>query len=361
MAASVIALVPPTWTTSLILSTPSHTWQRSLCLPASRSFTPRTREIPTSPPTSTGDQLLRLALVADKAMAAPPPTATEDLAIRSSTRTEAWFGGTTWKPVPVARVFGRIREALPATPTVETPTTCKQIEEALMRLELAAAAACTPGDDTLLPQPMSPAPLAASPPRHLEDLASDAAADKILPASLPGALLPQEMTLMPATPPPLALELGSLTESASSPCAIAGLFTLPPPAIIASPPCSTLPCLRPVVLTRKVKLWLRQHSQVTRRSERLAKQPTRPTMERCQRVLFRRLGILHDGEDASVERVLSQYMAMFDGPLPPHAIAALTAIFGLDYDDECAMDAALLPLMGEGITNVADEVEEMLA
>jgi hypothetical protein len=41
MAASVIALVPPTWTTSLILSTPSHTWQRSLCLPASRSFTPR--------------------------------------------------------------------------------------------------------------------------------------------------------------------------------------------------------------------------------------------------------------------------------------------------------------------------------
>lgn len=84
-------------------------------------------------------------------------------------------------------------------------------------------------------------------------------------------------------------------------------------------------------------------------------------MERCQRVLFRRLGILHDGEDASVERVLSQYMAMFDGPLPPHAIAALTAIFGLDDDDECAMDAALLPLVGEGITDVADEVEETLA
>uniref|UniRef100_A0A0D3FY43 Uncharacterized protein n=1 Tax=Oryza barthii TaxID=65489 RepID=A0A0D3FY43_9ORYZ len=281
MAASVIALVPPTWTTSLILSTPSQTWQRSLCLPSSRSFTPRTQEIPASPPTSTGDQLLRLALVADKAMAAPPPTATEDLAIWSSTRTEAWFGGMAWKPVPVVRVFGRIRKALPAMPTVETPTTCQQIEEALMRLELAAAAARTPGNDTLLPQPMSPAPLAASLPRHLEDLASDAAADKILPAPLPEALLPQEMTLMPATPPPLALEPGSLTESASSPCAIAGLFILPPPAIIASPPRSTLPCLRPVVLTRKVKLWPRQHSQVTRRSERLAKQPARPTMERC--------------------------------------------------------------------------------
>uniref|UniRef100_A0A0D9ZN96 Uncharacterized protein n=1 Tax=Oryza glumipatula TaxID=40148 RepID=A0A0D9ZN96_9ORYZ len=360
MAASVIALVPPTWTTSLILSTLSHTWQRSLCLPASRSFTPRTQEIPVSPPTSTGDQLLRLALVADKAMAAPPPMATEDLAIRSSTRTEAWFGGTAWKPVPVARVFGRIKEALPTTPTVEMPTTCQQIEEALMRLELAAAAARTPGDDTLLPQPMSSAPLVASRPRRLEDLASDAAADKILPAPLPGALLPQEMTLMLATSPPSALEPGSLPESASSPCAIAGLFTLPPPAIIASPPRSTLPCLRPVILTRKVKLWPRQHSQVTRRSERLAKQPARPTMERCQRVLFRRLGILHDEEDASVERVLSQYMAMFDGPLPPHAIAALTAIFGLDDDDECSMDAALLPLVGEGITNVADEVEEML-
>ncbi|EEC82479.1 hypothetical protein OsI_26929 [Oryza sativa Indica Group] len=153
----------------------------------------RTQEIPASPPTSTGDQLLCLALVADKAMAAPPPTAMEDLAIRSSTGTEAWFSGTAWKPVPVARVFGRIREALPATPAVETPTTYQQIEEALMRLELAAAAARTPGDDTLLPQPMSPAPLAASPPRRLEDLASDAGADKILPAPLPrGAASPRD-------------------------------------------------------------------------------------------------------------------------------------------------------------------------
>uniref|UniRef100_A0A0D3FPT3 Uncharacterized protein n=1 Tax=Oryza barthii TaxID=65489 RepID=A0A0D3FPT3_9ORYZ len=124
MAASVITLVQLTWTTSPTLSTPSHTWQRSLCLPASRSFTPRTQEIPASPPTLTGDQLLRLVLVADKAMTAPPPTATEDLAIRSSTGTETWFGGMTWKPVPIARVFGRIREALPATPAVETLTTC---------------------------------------------------------------------------------------------------------------------------------------------------------------------------------------------------------------------------------------------
>ncbi|EEE67621.1 hypothetical protein OsJ_25187 [Oryza sativa Japonica Group] len=370
MAAGVITLVPPTWTTSPILSTPSHTWQRSLCLPASRSFTPRFAYFDccmlcTLPRSrcrkSRRDQLLRLALVADKAMAAPPPTAMEDLAIRSSTGTEAWFSGTAWKPVPVARVFGRIREALPATPAVETPTTYQQIEEALMRLELAAAAARTPGDDTLLPQPMSPAPLAASPPRRLEDLASDAVADKILPAPLPGALLPQEMTHMPATPPLSALEPGSLPERASSPCAIAGLFTSPPPAIIASPLRSTLPCLRPVVLTRKVKLRPRQHSQAIRRSEHLAKQPARPMMERCQRILFRRLGILHDEEDASVERVLSQYMAMFDGPLPPHAIAALTAIFGLDDDDECAMDASLLPLVGEGITDVADEVEETLA
>uniref|UniRef100_A0A0E0K5J2 Uncharacterized protein n=1 Tax=Oryza punctata TaxID=4537 RepID=A0A0E0K5J2_ORYPU len=216
MAAGAITLVPPMWTMSPIPSTPSHAWQRSLRLPANRRFTP-------------SDQLLRLALVADKAMgAAPPPTATEDLAIRSPTGTEAWFGGTAWKPAPVARVFGRIREALPGTPAVETPITCQQIEEALMHLEQAAAAARTPGDDTLLPQPVSPALLAASWPRRLEELASDTANDKILPALLPGALLPQELTPMPATPPPSALEPGSLPERASSPCAIAGLFTSPP-------------------------------------------------------------------------------------------------------------------------------------
>uniref|UniRef100_A0A0E0LWL2 Uncharacterized protein n=1 Tax=Oryza punctata TaxID=4537 RepID=A0A0E0LWL2_ORYPU len=192
MAAGAITLVPPMWTTSPIPSTPSHAWQRSLRLPTSRSFTPRTQEILVNPPTPASDQLLRLALVADKAMgAAPPPTATEDLAIRSPTGTEAWFGGTAWKPAPVARVFGRIREALPGMPAVETPTTCQQIEEALMRLELAAAAARTSGDDTLVPQPVSPALLAASPPRRLEELASDTANDKILLAPLPGALPPR--------------------------------------------------------------------------------------------------------------------------------------------------------------------------
>jgi hypothetical protein len=84
-------------------------------------------------------------------------------------------------------------------------------------------------------------------------------------------------------------------------------------------------------------------------------------MERCQRVLFKRLGILNNEDGASIEQVLAQYIAMFNGPLPPHVIAALTAIFGIDDDEQDAMDAALISLVGEGVAEVADEVEENAA
>ncbi|BAS80911.1 Os02g0746400 [Oryza sativa Japonica Group] len=84
-------------------------------------------------------------------------------------------------------------------------------------------------------------------------------------------------------------------------------------------------------------------------------------MERCQRVLFKRLGILNDEGGTSIEQVLAQYIAMFNGLLPPHIIAALTAIFGIDDDEQDAMDAALISLVGEGVAEVADEVEKNAA
>lgn len=84
-------------------------------------------------------------------------------------------------------------------------------------------------------------------------------------------------------------------------------------------------------------------------------------MERCQRVLFKRLGILNDEGGTSIEQVLAQYIAMFNGLLPPHIITALTAIFGIDDDEQDAMDAALISLVGEGVAEVADEVEKNAA
>uniref|UniRef100_A0A0E0NKY1 Uncharacterized protein n=1 Tax=Oryza rufipogon TaxID=4529 RepID=A0A0E0NKY1_ORYRU len=122
------------------------------------------------------------------------------------------------------------------------------------------------------------------------------------------------------------------------------LFASPPRAILASPPAlpPRSPCVHPIQLTRRLKIQPRKCDQATRRSKRIAKQTSRPTMERCQRVLFKRLGILNDEGGTSIEQVLAQYIAMFNGPLPPHD----------------AMDAALISLVGEGVAEVADEVEE---
>ncbi len=42
---------------------------------------------------------------------------------------------------------------------------------------------------------------------------------------------------------------------------------------------------------------------------------------------MKRLSLLRT--DASLDEVLAEYVAMFNGPLPPHIIAALTSIFDL--------------------------------
>jgi hypothetical protein len=88
-----------------------------------------------------------------------------------------------------------------------------------------------------------------------------------------------------------------------------------------------------------------------------------PTMQKCSRVLMKRLGLLRT--DTSLDEVLAEYVAMFDGPLPPQTIAALTSIFDLDIDDdgdqEQPPEEALLAVVGEGVADLADEVEEAAA
>lgn len=45
---------------------------------------------------------------------------------------------------------------------------------------------------------------------------------------------------------------------------------------------------------------------------------------------------------------------MFDGPLPPEVITALTALFNLDDDDVVQMDNALIELVDEGVADLQD-------
>jgi hypothetical protein len=49
------------------------------------------------------------------------------------------------------------------------------------------------------------------------------------------------------------------------------------------------------------------------------------------------------------EKILQEFIAMFQGPLPAHIVAALTAIFDIDDDDANTLDDALLQHAGEAV------------
>jgi hypothetical protein len=93
-----------------------------------------------------------------------------------------------------------------------------------------------------------------------------------------------------------------------------------------------------------------------RHSARLAKKPAIPAVERAQRNLCRKLG-LQANESDPIDLVLRDYLDMFKGPLPPHVIDALTAIFRLDDDDTEVLDAALLHHAGTDVVEVAVQAE----
>lgn len=324
-------------------------------------------------------QLQRLSIIADKA-------ATPALSGRpAKPRIEAWFQNAAWESIPVEHAFARIKSALPP-PT--SRTTCQQVEEALLRIELAAAATDPPVGEPFLqidsppPRVTSPAlaqgPVLSSPVAtgggvNLE-MTGDAGGKGghlMLPPSppavqvVPTGAMEIDDIVAPPPPSPVATQLAQAAASASpiSTGVLDALFASPPQPIIASPPRSPprSPCARPLHMGRRLKIRTRQHSQPTRRSERIAKQPARPTMERCQRVLFKRLGLLNGKEGASIEQVIAEYVAMFDGPLPAHVIAALTTIFGIDDEEQETMDAALISLVGEGIADAAEDAEDTVA
>ncbi|EEE60458.1 hypothetical protein OsJ_13708 [Oryza sativa Japonica Group] len=130
-------------------------------------------------------------------------------------------------------------------------------------------------------------------------------------------------------------------------------------------PSSTPPAKSRPVLTKRCRIArLAEYSSTNpRRSSRIAGKPKMTPMQKCHRVLMKRLGLLRT--HASLDEVLAEYVTMFNGPLPPHIITALTSIFDLDYDDDGNGDQppeeALLKVVGEGIAELADEVDEVAA
>lgn len=78
-------------------------------------------------------------------------------------------------------------------------------------------------------------------------------------------------------------------------------------------------------------------------------------MEPMQHMLWRHLGFLND-EDAPLEAVLQEYMAMFTWPLRPNVICALTAFFDINDEATDVLDDAMFEQPGEGITDLQEVV-----
>jgi hypothetical protein len=88
-----------------------------------------------------------------------------------------------------------------------------------------------------------------------------------------------------------------------------------------------------------------------RRSARLAGKLSIPAIQKAQRNLYRKLGMGND-EKMTIDEVLREFIAMYQGPLPPNILAAMIAIFDLDDDDAIALDDTLLEHAGEAIQDL---------
>ena len=90
-----------------------------------------------------------------------------------------------------------------------------------------------------------------------------------------------------------------------------------------------------------------------RRSARLAMKPVMPAEKKAQINLCRRLGLAEE-EQATMEEVLRDYIAMFSGPVPEHIIAALSTFFDLHSELAAELDGALLELAGDGLDDLLE-------
>ncbi|KAJ1262052.1 hypothetical protein BS78_09G077900 [Paspalum vaginatum] len=146
---------------------------------------------------------------------------------------------------------------------------------------------------------------------------------------------------------------------------VAALFAAPSPPLLNNQQCLVIdttgdtppPALAPERRRRPRRGF---NMSKVRRSARLDAAPRLNVMQKAQRNLCRKLGLLNDDDLQTIEAALQDFVAMFDGPLPQHVIAALTSLFNLDNDDAEKIDQALAGLVDEGVAELQDAVQEML-
>jgi len=133
---------------------------------------------------------------------------------------------------------------------------------------------------------------------------------------------------------------GTLADDVHGNDAVESLFSTPAPAVLRA-------------LPGKPARQRRTFNMTKVRSARLAKKPAMPAVERAQRNLWRKLGV-SDDEFRPIEEILQEFIAMFSGPLPGNIVDAMTALFGLDDDDDDILTNALIEHAGEA----ADDLQQ---
>ena len=57
-----------------------------------------------------------------------------------------------------------------------------------------------------------------------------------------------------------------------------------------------------------------------------------------------------------IEEILQDFIRTFSGPLPEHILAAMTALFNLDDDDDDLVHDALIQYAGEAAPDIQQEI-----
>ncbi|WVZ93660.1 LOW QUALITY PROTEIN: hypothetical protein U9M48_039625 [Paspalum notatum var. saurae] len=84
-----------------------------------------------------------------------------------------------------------------------------------------------------------------------------------------------------------------------------------------------------------------------------------PIMQRAQRNLCRKLGLLADDDEMPFDAALQEFLALFRGPLPQEVIAALNVLFKLEDANAEVIDEALMQVAGDGISDLHKGVATM--
>jgi hypothetical protein len=240
--------------------------------------------------------------------------------------------------VPMSDVFARLVWDIPTKSTtipilhaaVAPKCSITEVDQALQLLQLQPPGAATPAEATA--EPTSP----------IVNMQAACYQAIFVGLNVQNTNIAQTDELPHSNSPPMG---------GQTPSGVAAFFANATPPIIQSNP---IPLKAPPAIHQH----RRRQRQVfdmssVRRSACLAKNRPMTQMQHAQQNLCRKLGLLQD-DLQPVEIALLEFVAMFNGPLSDHVIAALSEMFNLEKGSAMEIDEALINLAGEGVVDLQE-------